>query len=119
MLKRERREENNGKLMYSSYEVEVAVDRQGGGDFTLHSDLKMLSAYQALEHGCANHDTEGERFKSPIHCCDVTKPPYLFSGELFTSPLHSELLFVYIVCCRRIGQCFSVLRTRKSDVILT
>ena len=28
-------------------------------------------------------------------------------------PLHCELLFVYIVCCRRTGQCFSVLRTRN------
>ena len=38
-----------------------------------------------LHHGCANHDTEGKHFKSPICCCDVTKPPYLFSGELCTS----------------------------------
>ena len=72
-----------------------------------------------LEHGCANHDTEGKRLKYPIHCCDVTNPPYLLSGELCTSPLHCKLLFVYTVCCRRTGQCFSVLRTRKSDVILT
>ena len=72
-----------------------------------------------LKHGCANHDTEGKRFKSPIHCCDVTKSPDLFSGELCTSPLHCKLLFVYTVCCRITGQCFSVLRTRKSDVILT
>ena len=71
------------------------------------------------DHGCANHDTEGKRFKSPIHCCDVTKPPYLFTGELCTSSLHFELLFVYIVCCRHTGQCFSVPRTCKSDVILT
>ena len=35
-----------------------------------------------LYYGCANHDIEGKRFKSPIHCCDVTKPPYLFNGEL-------------------------------------
>ena len=73
----------------------------------------------ALEHGCANHNTEGKRFKSPIHCCDVTMAPYLFSGELCTCHLHCKLLFVYIVCCRRAGQCFSVCRTRKSDVILT
>ena len=72
-----------------------------------------------LGHGCANHDPEGKRFKSPIHCCDVTKPLYLFSGELCTSPLHCKLLFVYTVCCRRTGQCFSVLRTRKSEIILT
>ena len=73
----------------------------------------------ALEHGCANHDTEGKRFKSPIHCCNVMKAPYLFSGELCTSPLHCKLVFVYTVCCQRTGQCFSVLRTRKSDAILT
>ena len=29
---------------------------------------------------------------SPIHCCDVTKPPSLLSGELCTSPLHSSRL---------------------------
>ena len=36
-----------------------------------------------------------------IHCCDVTNPPYLFSGELCTSSLHCKRLFVYTVCCRR------------------
>ena len=61
----------------------------------------------------------GETLRSPIHCCDVMKPPYLFSGELCTLPLHSKHLFVYTVCCRCSGQCFAVLRTRKSDVILT
>ena len=54
---------------------------------------------------------------SPIHCCDVTKPPYLLSGELCTSPLHSNRFYVYTVCCRRGGQCFSVLRTRHTDVV--
>ena len=54
---------------------------------------------------------------SPIHCCDVTKPPYLLSGELCTSPLHSNRLCVYTICCRRGGQCFSVLRTRHIDVV--
>ena len=44
-------------------------------------------------------------------------PPYLFSGELCTSPLHCKLVFVYTVFCRRTGQCFSVLRTRNSDVV--
>ena len=61
----------------------------------------------------------GETLQSPIHCCDVTKPPYLYTGELCTSPLHSKRLFVYTVCCRRGCQFFSVLRTRKSDVMLT
>ena len=34
-----------------------------------------------------------------------------------TSPLHSNLLFVYTVCCRRRGLCFSVLRTIHTDVV--
>ena len=72
-------------------------------------------ATEGFEHGCTNHVTEGKRFKSPIHCCDVTKPPYLFSGELCTSPC--KLLFVYTLCCRRTGQYFSVLRTHKPDVV--
>ena len=29
----------------------------------------------------------GNASSSPIHCCDVTKPPYLISGELCSSPL--------------------------------
>ena len=58
-----------------------------------------------------------ETVQSPIHCCDVTKLPYLFSGELCTSPLHCKLLFVYTVCCWCTGQCFSVLRTHKSDAV--
>ena len=70
-----------------------------------------------LYHGCANHDTGGKGFKSPIHCYDVTKPTYFFSGELCTSPLHCKLLFAYTVCCQRTGQCFSVFRTRHSDVV--
>ena len=70
-----------------------------------------------LEPGCANYATEGKCFLSPIHCCDVTKPPYLLSGELCTSPLHSNHLYVYTVCCRRGGQCFSVFRTRYTEVV--
>ena len=86
--------------------------------FLFFNILFHIELYR-LSHGCVNHDSEGKRFKSPIHCCDVTKPPYLFSGELSTSTLHCELLFVYIVCCRGTGQCFYVLRRRKPDVILT
>ena len=59
----------------------------------------------------------GEMLLSPIHCCEVTRPPYLLTGELCTSPLHSNSLYVYTVCCRRGGQCFSVLRTRHIDVV--
>ena len=59
----------------------------------------------------------GKMLLSPIHCCDVTKPRYLLSGELCTPPLHSNRLYVYTICCRRGGQCFSVLRTRHTDVV--
>ena len=59
----------------------------------------------------------GEMLVSPIHCCDVTKPPYLLSGEICTSPLQSNRLYVYTVCGWRGGQCFSVLRTRHTDVV--
>ena len=62
------------------------------------------------------HATEGKCLCPPIHYSDVTKPPNLLSGELCTSPLHSNRLYVYTVCCRRGGQCFSVLRTRHIDV---
>ena len=41
----------------------------------------------------------------------------LLSSELHTSPLHSNRLYVYTVCCRRGGQCFTVLRTRHTDVV--
>ena len=34
----------------------------------------------------------GEMLLSPIRCCYVMKPPYLLSGELCTSPLHSNRL---------------------------
>ena len=74
--------------------------------------------WECLDHGCANHDTEGKHFNSPIHWCDATKSHYLFSGELCTSPLHCELLFVYIVCCLHTGHCVSVHRTRNSVIIL-
>ena len=57
----------------------------------------------------------GEMLLSPIHCCDVTKLSYLLSGELCTSHLHSNRLYVYTVCCRRGGQSFSVLRTRHTE----
>ena len=52
----------------------------------IHTELNFSRLMHMLEHGCANHDSEGKRFKSPIHCCDSTKPPYLFTGELCTSP---------------------------------
>ena len=58
-----------------------------------------------------------EMLLSPIHCCDVTKPTYLLSGELCTSSLHSNRFYMYTVCCWRGGQCFSVLITRHTDVV--
>ena len=61
----------------------------------------VILAMFVLDHGCANHGTVWETLQSPIHCYDVTNPPYLFSGELCTSPLHCKRLFVYTVCCRR------------------
>ena len=76
-----------------------------------------INLLQCVEHGCANHATEGKCFCPTFHYCDVTKPPYLLSGELCTSSLHSNRLYVYTVCCRRGGQCFSVLRTRHTDVV--
>ena len=59
----------------------------------------------------------GEMLLFPIHCCDVTNPPYLLSGELCTSPLLSNRLYAYTACCRRGGQSFSVLGTRHTDVV--
>ena len=44
----------------------------------------------------------GETPQSPMHYCDVTNPPYLFSGELCTSSLHCKRLFVYTVSCLRV-----------------
>ena len=74
-----------------------------------------------IYHGWANHDTEGKRSKSPIHCCDVTKPPYLFSCELCASPLHCKLCLCAPCAVGAPGSasCFSVLRTSNSDIILT
>ena len=72
-----------------------------------------------LVHGCANHDTEGKRFKSPIHCCDVMKPPYFISGELCTFPCTVNSCLCTSCAVGATGQCFSVFRTRNSDVILT
>ena len=59
----------------------------------------------------------GEMLLSPIHSCDVTKPRYFLSGEPCSSPFHSNRFYVYTVCSRRGGQCFSVLRTRHTDVV--
>ena len=85
-----------------------------------------VSAYYLFSSFMLNRDSStrvrksrywGEMLLSPTHCCDVTKLPYFLSGELCTSPLHYNRLYVYTACCRRGGQCFSVLRTRHTDVV--
>ena len=55
-----------------------------------------------------SHYTTGAQItlQFPIHCCDVTKLPYL-------SVANSKRLFLYTVCCRRGCQCFSVISTRN------
>ena len=111
-----------GRRLLSNLYMKERIKVRIGEQLSEGSEIGMGYAKDALyrlHHGCVNHATEGETLQSPIHCCDVTNPPYLFSGELCTSTLHCERLFVYPVCCRRGGQCFSVLRTRNSDAILT
>ena len=73
----------------------------------------------ALDHGFANHDTEGKLIKSPMHCCDVTKPPYLFSSELCTSPC--TVNFCLCTPCAVGAPVSASLCSEyvKSDVILT
>ena len=114
------------KLMYTYLESYFSTTKWDRNTIFVVCDPKGTETeatrslfFMCLNHGCANHDTEGKRFKSPIHCCDVTRPPYLFSGELCTCTSHYKLLFVHTVCYRSTRQCFSVLRARKSDVILT
>ena len=57
----------------------------------------------------------GNASSSPIHCCDVTKPPYLISGEL------CRLLPPCTVCVHSVLSAHRVvllvLRTHKSDVV--
>ena len=81
------------------------------------SILTFIRCFIAYRSRVSKSRYRGETLLSPIHCCDVTKPPYLLSGELCTSPLHSNRFYVYTVSCRRGGQCFSVLRTRHTDVV--
>ena len=83
----------------------------------LHSVIYNQLSAEAYRPRVRKSRYWGEMLLSPIPCCDVTKPPYLLSGELCTSPLHCNRLYVYTVCCRRGGQCFSVLITRHTDVV--
>ena len=61
----------------------------------------------------------GETLQVPHPLLWRNETSLLVQWRTMCSPLHCKLLFVYIMCCRRTGQCFSLLRTRKSDVILT
>ena len=65
-----------------------------------------------LDHWCTNHDTEGKRFKFPHPLLWRNEASLLDQWRTMYFPL---ALFAYTVCCRRTGQCFSVLRTHKSD----
>ena len=66
-------------------EAKVLMGCSAIDEVHIHHNMNIFIII-CLRHGCANHYTEGKLFKSSIHCCDVTKPPYLFSGELCTSP---------------------------------
>ena len=67
-----------------------------------------------IVHGCANHDIEGKRFKFPHPLLWRNEASLLYQWRTNYLPL---ALFAYTVCCRRTEQCFSVLRTHKSDVV--
>ena len=69
---------------------------------------------ERLTHGCANHDTEGKRFKFRHPLLWRNEASLLDQWRTMYFPL---ALFAYIVCCRRTEQCFSVLRTHKSDIV--
>ena len=67
-----------------------------------------------LGHGCANHDTERKHFKFPH--------PLLWRNEASLPDQRRTMyfplaLFAYTVCCRHTEQCFTVLRTHKSDAV--
>ena len=74
----------------------------------------VLFTSYCLHHGCANHDTEGKPFKFPHPLLWRNEASLLDQWRTKYFPL---ALFAYTVCCRRTEQCFSVLRTPKSDVV--
>ena len=111
---------------YSRYERQVIVSGQLTKWNECHCNTPVVDmGYMVIFEWITSYPSPrvcksrywGEMLLSPIHCCDVTKPPYLLRGELCTSPLHSNRLFVFTVCYRRGGQCFSVLITRHTDVV--
>ena len=67
-----------------------------------------------LVHGCANHDTEGKRFKFPHPLLWRNEASLLDQRRTMYFPF---ALFAYTVCCRCTEQCFSVLRIHKSDAV--
>ena len=84
----------------------IVLERVGEGRITLELMRKSKRNWlghwlrrnclqkDALEHGCANHGTEGKRFSPPSTA--VTQrflPTY--------SVANTKRLFVYTVCCRR------------------
>ena len=66
------------------------------------------------DHGYANHDTEGKRFKFPHPLLWRNEASLLDQRRTMYFPF---ALFAYTVCCRRTEQYFSVLRTHKSDAV--
>ena len=87
-----------------------------GDGYLRHRYIGILPANSniTLIHGCANHDTEGKRFKFPHPLVWRNESSPLDQWRTMYFPL---ALFVYTVCCRRTEQCFSVLRTHKSEVV--
>ena len=81
-------------------------------------ERKDVGEYHTLYHGCANHATEGKCFCPPS---TVVTQRSLSTCSVANYVLHPCTLiactYVYTVCCRRGGQCFSVLRTRHADVV--
>ena len=76
--------------------------------------LYMFNNSYHLTHGCANHDTEGKRFKFPHPLLWRNEASLLDQRPTMYFPL---ALYACTVCCLRTEQCFSVLRTHKSDAV--
>ena len=49
---------------------------------SIHHYCETLRAYHVARPRVRKSRYSGETLRFPIHCCDVTKLPYLFSGEL-------------------------------------
>ena len=95
---------SNRRITLMSFRNDVNTIEKGEG----------LSTSKWLGHGCANHDTEGKRFKFPHPLLWRNEASLLDQWRTMYFPL---ALFAYTVCCQRTEQCFSVLRTHKSDAV--